>query len=50
MTIHNALGSLMRTTTLSANGSVDVSDLATGSYVLRVVDDDEVGVLRFVKE
>ena len=49
VTILSAVGQVVRTVPMMAQGTVDVSGLAPGTYVVRVVAGGQVRTVRFVK-
>lgn len=48
--IFNGMGQLQKEVLLHSNHTVDVSDLATGVYFLRLMDDSGTATIPFVKE
>jgi hypothetical protein len=43
-------GKLIRAISLNSINNIDVSDLESGAYIIKVTSNNKVGVTRFIKQ
>ncbi|MDB4088143.1 T9SS type A sorting domain-containing protein [Flavobacteriales bacterium] len=48
--IYSVNGKLIKTISLNVINNIDVSDLESGAYILRVTSNNKVGITRFIKQ